>query len=430
LSLLKKFSATAAVVAAAGVLVATEAQATEGYFQNAIGARHKGIAGAGVADGKDATIINLNPAGLVHAGRQFNGSISLFMPFREYSASAAGGPGPFNSVLAPGTVKSGRNIFAVPNLAYSHPLDEDRTIGFSLSGNGGMNTSYRNVANTAPNCFGGTGVFCGGGKTGVDLTQLNISAAYAQKLGDHFSFGVSPIFAIQRFKARGLGAFAINSSDPANLTNRGYDYSFGGGVRLGVEFALDESIRIGASYQSQLLMSKFDKYAGLFAQQGDFDIPSNFQVGVAFDVTPDLTFMVDYRYINYSEIKAVSNPNPNGLNLLGTSNGPGFGWKDVQTIKFGAEYNATEDLTVRAGYSYNTQPIPSSQVLFNVLAPATVRHHITGGATYKYSPNSEFEFAAMFAPSVKVSGATGAVQTSSIKMHQVEVTVGYNYHWN
>jgi len=74
LSLIKKISATAAVVAAAGTLVATEVQATEGYFQNALGARHKGLAGAGIADGKDATIMTLNPAGLVHVGRQFNGS--------------------------------------------------------------------------------------------------------------------------------------------------------------------------------------------------------------------------------------------------------------------------------------------------------------------------------------------------------------------
>ena len=425
MSLFKKISATAAVLAAAGALVATEAQATEGYFQNAVGARHKGLAGAGIADGKDATIINLNPAGLVHAGRQFNGAVSLFMPFRQYETTGAiASPFP-----ASGKVKSDRNIFAVPNLAYSHPLDEDRTIGFSLSGNGGMNTTYKAVGN--PGCPPGFpgGVFCGG-KSGVDLTQVNISAAYAQKLGNHFSFGISPIFAIQRFKAKGLSAFGAfgQSNDPTSLTNRGYDYSYGGGVRVGVEFMLSDSIRVGASYQSKLYMSRFKKYSGLFAQSGDFDVPSNFQAGVAFDVTPDLTLMADYRYINYSEVRAIANKNPG--TFLGDPTGSGFGWKDVSTIKFGAEYKATEDLTVRAGYSYNTQPIPKSQVLFNILAPATVKHHITGGASYKYSPNSEFEFAAMFAPSVSVTGPTSATQSTKIKMHQLEFTLGYNYHWN
>ena len=410
MSLLKKIAATAAVVAAAGTLVATEAQATEGYFQNGVGARSKGLAGAGVADSKDATAMTLNPAGLVHAGRQFNGSISIFMPFREYNATAGAG-----GSVVPGSQKSDRNIFPVPNIAYSHPIDDTTTLGFSISGNGGMNTTYK-----SPGPFGG-------GKTGVDLTQMNISAGIAKRLGKYMSVGVAPIFALQRFKATGLAPLAGFSSDPANLTNRGYDYSFGGGVRFGVEFAPSDRIRIGASYQSRLLMSKLDKYAGLFAEHGDFDVPSNFQVGVAFDVTPDLTLMADYRYINYSEIKSVNNPNP--LGPLGTNAGSGFGWKDVQTIKFGAEYNATEDLTLRAGYSYNNSPIKSSQVMFNILVPATLKHHITGGASYKYSANSELEFAAMFAPSVSVTGPTGGAQVATIKMHQFELTAGYNYHW-
>lgn len=411
MSLFKKISATAAVVAAAGTLVATEAAATEGYFQNGVGARHKGLAGAGVADSKDATAMTMNPAGLVHAGRQFNGSVSLFMPFRKYSASAGGPPPVF-----PGSQKSKRNLFPVPNIAYSHPISDTTTLGFSLSGNGGMNTTYKN----------GVGPF-GGGTTGVDLTQVNIAAGIATKMGKHFSVGVTPIFGLQRFKARGLAPFAGFSVRPGALTNRGYDYSVGAGVRIGVEWALDDNIRVGAVYQSKMLMSRFKKYDGLFAQNGDFNIPSNFQVGVAFDVTPDLTLMADYRYINFSEIASIGNPNPFGP--LGSATGSGFGWKDVQTIKFAAEYNATEDLTVRAGYSYNTQPIPKSQVLFNILAPATVKHHITGGATYKFSDNSAIEFAAMFAPNVSVTGPVSPFQTATIKMHQFEVTLGYNYTW-
>ena len=249
---------TAGVVLAAGTLVATEAAATEGYFQNALGARSKGMAGAGVANSKDATAITLNPAGLVHSGRQFNGSVSLFMPFRQYSATVAGAdPGG----VVPGTQKSKRNIFAVPNMAYSQPINDTTTFGVSWSGNGGMNTTYKN----------GVGPF-GGGTTGIDLTQVNISAGFGKQLGKYCSFGVAPIFAIQRFKANGLGNFAFLSARPGNLTNRGYDYSFGGGVRVGVEFQLDDNIRVGASYQSKLLMSRFKKYSGLFAENGDFDI--------------------------------------------------------------------------------------------------------------------------------------------------------------
>ena len=423
--------ALAATVITAGAIVSTGAQATEGYFQNGIGARHKALAGAGVADSRDATAITLNPAGLVHAGRQFNGSLSLFMPFREYTASPASA-GLTGGIIAPGNVKSKRNIFPVPNIAYSHPLDEDSVIGFSLSGNGGMNTTYRNVPNTTPNCMGGTGVFCGG-KSGVDLTQVIISSAYARKFGENISMGIGPVLILQRFKAKGLGFFGAAgfSADPANLTNRGYDYILGFGVRGGIEVKLTDNFRIGGTFQTKVVGDKFKKYRGLFAQAGSFDVPANFQVGLAFDITPDITFMFDYRHIFYSGVQAISNPNPTGA-LLGQGGGPGFGWKDTDTFKFGIEYDASEALTLRAGYSYNNNPIPNTQVTFNVLAPGVVKHHITGGASLKISPNSQLDFAAVFVPSAKQTGFTGAVmpQVTTIKMHQFEVTAGYTYHWN
>ncbi|MFC3117851.1 hypothetical protein ACFOHS_04460 [Jhaorihella thermophila] len=39
---------------------------------------------------------------------------------------------------------------------------------------------------------------------------------------------------MQRFKAEGLEAFAGMSSDPANVTNRGHDWSNGWGVSEGM----------------------------------------------------------------------------------------------------------------------------------------------------------------------------------------------------
>ena len=64
-----------------------DAQATEGYFQYGYGARQGGLAGAGVADSRDAMALSLNPAGLVNVGRQWQFGASLFMPYRSYTAS-------------------------------------------------------------------------------------------------------------------------------------------------------------------------------------------------------------------------------------------------------------------------------------------------------------------------------------------------------
>lgn len=54
-------------------------------------------------------------------------------------------------------------------------------------------------------------------------------------------------------------------------------------------------------------MSQFDKYAGLFADQGDFDTPETWTIGAAVKVTPKLTFLADYQHIALSDIPAVGN---------------------------------------------------------------------------------------------------------------------------
>ena len=152
--------------------------------------------------------------------------------------------------------------------------------------------------------------------------------------------------AIQAFEAKGLAAFGGFSSDSTKLTDNGLDTSVGVGIRLGVEVEASETLRFGASYQSKLAMSEFDDYAGLFADQGDFDIPQTFNVGVAADVSPTVTVMLDYKWINYSDIGSVGNSSSIML-PFGSSGGPGFGWEDVDVWKLGVEWRRDDEWTWR-----------------------------------------------------------------------------------
>jgi long-chain fatty acid transport protein len=255
-----------------------------------------------------------------------------------------------------------------------------------------------------------------------------------------FSVGIAPIFAIQRVKMDGLSAFGAFglSSDPANFTDKGYSWSYGGGVRGGVQWNVSKTIRLGFSAQSEIWMTKFDKYSGLFADQGAFNIPANLTAGIAFDATPDLTLMVDYKHIFYSKIPSVGNSSSIPLQF-GASGGPGFGWHDVDVVKVGAEWRATPAWTWRVGYAHNTNPIKSPDVTFNILAPGVVTDHITGGFAWDVTRNSTVEFAAAYVPTHSVSGpeclifAAAAVCTPTagsniqLDMHQYQFTVGYTY---
>ena len=413
-------AALAAMVAC--TLMATPALATEGYFQPGYSAIQKSLAGSGVANPEDAMALAVNPAGLTEVGQQLEVGLSLFSPSRQYTAT---GPG----FVAPGTVKSGWDNFLIPGLAYSQPIDAQSAWGVAMFANGGMNTNYA-AGITNPACGGGGGVFCAG-KAGVNLSQMFISAGYAWK-SDNWSIGIAPIFALQMFNANGLGAFSAYSSSPTKLTNNGISYSTGGGVRAGVLVSLSPTARLGIAASTPMWMSKFGKYKGLFAGRGGFDVPANVTAGLAWDADPDWTVMADYKHIFYASVDLVGDSSRIQL-PFGANNGPGFGWHDVDVISIGAEWRATPDWTLRAGYAHNNNPIGSKDVTLNILAPGVVTDHITAGLSRKVDQNSSLDLSVLYAPKASVSGievsplGPNPGRTIELSMHQWDFTLGYRY---
>jgi long-chain fatty acid transport protein len=400
------------------------AHATNGYFAHGYGINDQAMAGAGVALPQDSLDAAVNPANMVYLGKRYDLGLAFFNPNRQYTVTGnpSGAPGTFG--LAPGTVKSDSKWFVIPSFGANWMLDANSSIGLSIYGNGGMNTDY------PTNTFGGSS------PTGVDLMQLFIAPTYARKLAPQHALGITPIVAIQRFEAKGLQAFGAFgfSSDPNNLTNNGYDYSYGYGARIGYQGEVVANLlNIGLAYQTRTYMTELDKYKGLFAEQGDFDIPSNWTVGLALKATPELTFVFDVQGINYSEIKSINNPMlPNLMtSQLGNDNGAGFGWKDMTVVKIGAQWKSSKDWTWRAGYSKGNQPIPGSEVMFNILAPGVIEQHVTVGFTAATGKDQDLNFALTRALEHSVSGpnpleAPGQ-QTIELKMDQWQIALGYSW---
>lgn len=404
------------------VLTPSLGQATNGYFAHGYGARSKALAGATTAFSQDAISQAVNPAGLAYVGSRFDGELELFAPFREYRVS---GPG----ALGSGTQESESNFFPIGTLAWSQALDNEQSIGVAMYGNGGMNTDWRHVSSPSPMCRGAQGVFCGG-RAGIDMAQAFIVATYAHSF-DHgrYAIGISPIFAAQTFKARGIGAFSPFSSDPDAVTDRGRDYSFGAGFRVGAQAELIKGLRLGASYKSRVYMSEFERYQGLFAQQGGFDIPDSFNVGLSWDIDKAWTANFDVEHIRYSEIKSVGTPASSlfqGI-PLGAGNGAGFGWNDMTIYKFGAQWKQDEHWTWRSGVSYGQQPIEGSEVLFNILAPGVQEWHLTGGFSHDLTKQDEVSFAFMYSPRKTISGPNplSPGQNIDLSMEQFSLQLGW-----
>ena len=385
----------------AAACIAAPALATNGYFPHGYGIKAKGMGGVSAALAQDSLGGATNPASMVWAGSRIDIGGDVFMPKRDAERSGAGVP------TINGKVDSGRTTFLIPEFGYNQMIGSDMSLGVSVYGNGGLNTTY---PQGNFNCGGGpANMLCGSGGLGVDLIQLIVAPTLAYKLNAQHAVGVSLLLGYQRFKATGLQAFDNApgfppfTSAPGSVTNNGYSSSTGVGLRVGYQGRLNDMVTIGAAYAPKMNMSRFDKYKGLFAGAGDFDIPSNYSVGVAFMPTPAVTVAIDVGRINYSDVAAVSNPSA-AQAPLGAPNGPGFGWKDVNIVKIGAAWQTSGSLTLRVGYNKGDNPITPADVSFNILAPGVTRNHYTAGFTLALDKASEFSGALMIAPRQSVSG--------------------------
>ena len=415
------------------LVFASAAQATNGYSPTGFGTANKGLAGAGVALPQDALAGATNPAGMVYLGDRLDLGVALFNPNRGFTANDNAGPPPAApgdpSSMPPGDYDSRNDVFLIPHFGWNHQLDDQSSIGVLLGANGGLNTDYssdiwRNFNNPA-------GI--ASSPTGVDFSQLFAGVPYARKLNERHAVGIMPIVAVQRFEAKGLQPFRALSADPKKLSNNGYDYSWGYGIRVGWIGQLTDRLTAGASAQSRLYMTKFDDYAGLFAEQGDFDVPPTVTAGLSFKATPEVTLVVDWQRIFFGDVKSLSNPNdipPVPGVFLGADDGLGFGWEDIDIIKLGAQWEYSPKLILRAGFSHADQLFDNGAALFNVLAPATVRTHASLGMTYRLDKGNAITVAYTRAFYEEIDGQnptfTGP-QTGSVQMDQHELEVSWGW---
>ncbi|MBI4194962.1 MAG: outer membrane protein transport protein [Betaproteobacteria bacterium] len=430
---------------AAGCLTPGLASATTGYFQHGYGIKAKGMAGASTAVVADAMGGAVNPAKMVFVGNRIDFGADLFNPRRSVSRQGETAFGGFYN----GNADSDSQYFIIPEFGYNRMINPNLSLGVTVYGNGGMNTDFNAPLAGPPFAPCGTAqanMLLGCGRLGVDMMQLIVAPTVAFKLNPNNAIGIAPLFAYQRFKVDGLQAFQGISSAPANVTNLGYDESTGWGVRIGWLGKLSDTVTLGAAYASKMSMSEFDGYRGLFAEQGGFDIPENYNVGIAVKATPKVQVAFDIQRINYNEVKSVGNGVLNSIldpvNCpLGSACGSGFRWQNRTYYKLGLEYEHSKTLTFRGGISYGKSPIESSMndISFNIIAPGVIETHLTLGMTYKTATGGELSFSYMRALSNTVTGPSaitplvngmgfpGSFGTESLKMYQNAFGIAYGW---
>ena len=430
------------------------AHATNGLFMPGYGVRSQGMGGVGIAYGRDSQSTGSNPANIVNTGMR--GDIGFSVLNAEGHAATGNGTGvtqdpPNTFAFSPysfdGSAGSDNKYFIMPEMGMTMPLTESLHVGMAFLPNGGGASRY------PENFFSYLGISPSKDtKLGIELIQLLAPITVGYKVNEDHAFGVSLALAVQRFRAFGLEAFKVFdlsgsggvtnvTSDPDHITGQGFDYSYGAGVKLGWlgEFA-DDRVTVGLVYNSRTYMTKFDKYRGLFAEQGDLDIPESYGIGIALKPMKNLVIAADVTKVKYSDVASIGNRGPGthpkgaqnvqalkGLpshldksKELGNDDGMGFGFTDQVVYKLGVQYGVNKRLQVRAGYNYGASPIPNDQLTFATLAPGNTERHYSLGLSYKPSDELEVNAMYMYVPSNPQENLSrqNIVSAAQIDMHQ------------
>jgi long-chain fatty acid transport protein len=150
----------------------------------------------------------------------------------------------------------------------------------------------------------------------------------------------------------------------------------------------------------------------------DFEWPETFGIGMAIQATPSTMLALDIKHIGWQDVmknfkmtfEPYGMPAGTKIDFVLPQN-----WDDQTVLQLGVSHQVNEALTLRAGASFASNPIPDSTL--NYLFPAIIEDHVTLGFGYAFDKNNSINFALSYAPEVKqtnpgVTGVMPAVEVS------------------
>jgi len=383
----KYFASTLAAFLFAMVSTAT---GQNGHVMSGVGAVDQAMSGAGSVslplDGVSA--LYANPAGIAGMeGMMLDVSLQIMEPSGTlYSSIQQDAFGPnFPSTTMVGSTESKAGPFPIPAVGFVYAPSTSRwSFGFSAFGVGGFGVDYEltptNPITTpqAPNGFGF-------GAIPSEFQLLQISPTVAYKITDKFAIGVSPILNRSSLKVNPFPA-----APPDDGNNDGfYSYpdgpqtsAWGTGYAVGFILRDLSNFHFGFSYKSvqkfeDLEFTSTDEVGNPRNFTFNLDYPSIVTAGISYTGIDRLLLAADVRYIDFG--------NTDGFDKSGydqTGAVKGFGWKSIFVYSAGLQYELTDRLPVRFGYSYNPCPMDHEDSFFNVSAPAIIEHHLSTGLSY------------------------------------------------
>ncbi|MDR6300207.1 OmpP1/FadL family transporter [Mesonia maritima] len=348
-----------------------------GYRVSTQGQRALAMGHSGVAVVNSAELAFFNPAGLVYLENKLNVS--------------AGVTGVISNVrwqnTQTGNFAETENNLSTPFYVYaSYKVTDWFTVGLSAYTPYGSSVEY-------PTDWAGSHLI-----NDIDLQAIYIQPLVSLKVSEYFSVGGGPIFVtggvnfnrnINRTLTNEEGNRGNVEIDASNVTNMGWSASF--------MFNPTEQLRIGMNYRSEIILEAEDGDAtfsnipnsplapvenGTVAFDASLPLPAEFTVGLSYEFCDKWLFAFDYNRTMWGVYNSLDiNFAPEGIpDSVNPRN-----YKNSSTYRFGIQYEALEDLTLRLGYYFDESPVRSGY-----FAPETPRndsHGYTGGFSYQITPS-------------------------------------------
>lgn len=414
-----------------GAAVWASSASGQGLIFPSAGPINASMAGASTAAPVDVGGSYWNPAIISALPRnEFLVGAGLLLPSShldtQIPAGAVQGIFPPNNRF--GVARSDSGVSAAPAVAMSFRLDDESpfTYGIGLFGLIGGNVNYAGsnttpllTPNNPPKTVGFGPIF-------ANASGLVIEPMASYQATDRLAIAMGPLISTSSMSLN-PAFFApgpVNSlgipSFPGATNARPF---WGGGFQLGTFYELNENWNLGFSYKSPIWQERW----GFNAASPDLSarrigvqatIPQIFSWGVAYKGLPRTLLDVDFRYFDYGNAALFGQSVQEG----------GLGWRSVFAVAFGAQYQATDRITLRGGYLYNQNPIPAPNTLFNVQLPGIITNSLSMGASLQLTDDMVFTVAWVHAFRNSIEGPIGELHGATVKFDtQVDTLLaGFN----